>query len=271
MRRVGLHMGLAVLGAITLLGYTGAQAYEEAPVSDGATLSGKVTFKGTPPPPKTFELAKFPQPQFCGKVDNDGQGHRILREVSVKDGNLKDVVVFIEGIEKGKPMKFNGTDVHADNCRFLVQGGPSTYVGVVMKKAEIRIQNMDADPSDPKSVTGVLHNPHGYEVFGASNNTMFNLPLPDKGMTIKKPVILRKKESVMKLECDQHNYMNAWFYPVENPYYAVVGEDGSFTIDGIPPGTYEVYAWHPILGKQEQKITFTAGGKGSANFAFAAK
>jgi len=91
-------------------------------------VSGKITFKGTPPAPKLFDFAKFPQQNFCSKADSDGNGHRMLREVKVKDGALADVVVYIEAIEKGKPFKFNGTDVHADTCRFLVQGGPSTFV-----------------------------------------------------------------------------------------------------------------------------------------------
>ncbi|HEY5593915.1 MAG TPA: DUF2012 domain-containing protein, partial [Nitrospiria bacterium] len=152
-----------------------------------------------------------------------------------------------------------------------VEGGPSKLTGVVVKKAEIRVLNTDADPTDPKAATGVLHNPHAYEIFGASSNTIFNLPLPEKGQTIKKPMVLRKKESTVKIECDQHNYMQVFFQPVANPYYAIVAEDGSFTIDGVPPGTYEVHAFHPVLGDQEAKVTVAAKGKATAEFAFAAK
>lgn len=246
--------------------------YAEAPVADGGTLMGKVTLKGAPPAPKTFVLSKFPNSAFCEKTDSDGKGNRVVQEVKVgKDNGLKDVVVYIEGIEKGKPFKFDGTDIKADGCRFLVQGGPSTFAGVVVKKKEIRIENMDADPSDPKAATGVLHNPHSYEVAGASSSTIFNLPLPEKGQTVKKPVVLRKKESIFKVECDQHNYMQVFFQPVENPYYAIVGEDGTFSIDGVPPGEYEVHAWHPTLGKQEAKVTVPAKGQAKADFAFAAK
>jgi hypothetical protein len=106
-----------------------------------------------------------------------------------------------------------------------------------LKKKEIRVLNMDADPADPKAATGVLHNPHSYEVAGASRTTIFNLPLPEKGQTVKKPVILRKTESTFFVECDQHNYMQVHFQPIENPYYAIVGEDGTYSINDIPPGT----------------------------------
>ncbi len=276
MKRTFLGIG-ALIGAVALaVSPIGAQeggsgaAYKEAPVADGGTVTGKITFKGAPPPPKTFDLSKFPQTTFCGKVDNDGKGNRILREVTVTDGALGDVVVYIEHVTQGKPFKLDGTDVKADTCRFLSQQG-SDFVGVVKNKGEFRVVNLDADPSDPKSATGVLHNPHGYEVKGTTSTTMFNKPLPNKDQVLKETVKLRKKESFMKLECDQHNFMNAYFIPVENPYYAVVGKDGTFTIDQVPPGTYEITAWHPILGEVEQKVTVAAKGKATADFAFAGK
>jgi hypothetical protein len=264
-------VGVAV-GATLAFGSVAKAEYTEAPVADGGTVSGKITFKGAVPGPKVSAFGKFPNSGYCDKFDSDGKGNRAVQEVKVgKDGSLQDVVVYIEEVEKGKPFKFEGTDIKADGCRFLVQGGPSTFAGVVMKKKEIRVLNNDADPSDPKAATGVLHNPHAYEVAGTSNSTIFNLPLPEKGQTVKKPVILRKKNSTFLVECDQHNYMQAFFMPIANPYYAIVGEDGSFSIGDVPPGTYEVYAWHPKLGKQEANITVTAKGQAKADFAFAAK
>jgi len=269
---MGRFLEILLIGTIlSALLPIGAFGYEETTVTNGGSVVGIITFKGPVPPPKEFEFSKFPQPKFCGQVDNDGKGHRLFREATVgKDGCLSDVVVSIEKIEKGKPFTFNGTDTHADICRFLVQGGPSQLVGVVMKKAEFRVKNMDADPTDPKTATGVLHNPHLYEEYGSSNSTIFNLPLPEKGQEIKKPVILRKKESILHLQCDQHNYMNSYYYPIDNPYYAIVASDGRFTIGEIPPGEYEIYAWHPTLGKQETKIKVIAGGKTIANFLFSA-
>jgi hypothetical protein len=65
-----------------------------------------------------------------------------------------------------------------------------------------------------------------------------------------------------------YNYMNVYFHPVDNPYYAIVGEDGKFTIEDVPPGNYEIYAWHPILGSEEKKITVAANGKVTADFEF---
>jgi hypothetical protein len=260
----------ALMGVLTIapcLSTTMAVAYEEREAGK-AVIEGIITFKGTPPDPRLFDLAKFPNSKFCAQADSDGKGHRIVQQVNVKNEALADVVVYIQDITMGKPFKFNGTDVKINLCRLLVQGGPSTMVGIVVKGAEIRILNDDADPNDPKAVTGVLHNPHAYEILGGSSSTIFNLPLPDKGQVIKKPVILRKKGSTMKLQTDQQNFMEAYFYPVENPYYAIVGSTGAYEIDRVPPGKYTIIAWHPILGTQEKEIEVGAAGAVTVNFEF---
>lgn len=260
--------------AVGLLSATFAFAdYAEAPVSGGGTISGKIAFKGTPPPPQKFDLNKFPQAKFCSQVDSEGTT-RLRQDVKVKGGALADVVVYIENIEKGKPFKPETTKVVADTCRFLVEGGASKSVGVIVKKGEISFTNHDADPSEEKSKEGVLHNPHGYEIKGAQSTTLFNKPLPKKGQTISekiKAIAFKKEDSFMKVECDQHNYMNVWFLPVENPYYAVVGEDGSFSIGDVPPGKYKLVAFHPSLGFVKKEIEVAGGGKAAADFEFAGK
>ncbi len=56
---------------------------------------------------------------------------------------------------------------------------------------------------------------------------------------------------------------------VDNPYYAVTGPDGAFTIAEVPPGDYTLVAWHPQAGTAlEQKVTVTAKGKTAAGFQF---
>ena len=75
---------------------------------------------------------------------------------------------------------------------------------------------------------------------------------------------------VIKLECDQHNDMQNWFYRVENPYYAFSAEDGSFAIAAIPPGAYTLIAWHPILGEQEQEVIVERDGTLEVAFEFTA-
>ena len=70
-----------------------AFAYESGTVINGATVQGKITFTGTGPEPKTFELRRYYDREYCATL-SDGKGHRLLKEVNVgQDGGLKDVVV----------------------------------------------------------------------------------------------------------------------------------------------------------------------------------
>ena len=253
----------------------GKSSYKTVDVVDGATLSGTVVLKGSAPGPKTFPIAKFPQAEFCGGVDTKGS-ERFLQDVSVGKGNaLQDVVVVITGIKEGKPQTLKKTHVDMDVCKFIVQGGPSKFVGVVSPTVDFTVTNHDEAP-DPKTgkVIGVLHNPHSFGIAPKKNpSTMFNKGMPTKGetMSFKKDMKKIRRAPVMKLQCDQHEYLQAWFRSVRHPYYAIVDAGGAFNIDQIPAGKYKVIAWHPILGEQTQEVTFGAGAKESVKFTFAAK
>lgn len=258
-----------------------AAKYSEGPVSNGGTISGKVAFNGTPPADKEFKLGGFPQPEFCGKVKaKDGIRHR--PDVRVTDGGLGDVVVFIAEVKAGKPFTTTETKIVAEGCEFLVAEGqgPSRQITVVVnskktgKKSIIKVMNLDSDPSDPKTAAGVLHNPHGYGVKFPLTKTIFNKPIPkvNQEITLKVKKTWFKKSGVyMKIECDQHNYMNVWAVPVRNPYYAVVNDDGSYTIGDVPAGKYKLSAFHQTYGFKTIDIEVAGGGTATGNFEFVPK
>ena len=264
MKKIGAFVVIAVA----------AIAFLAAPMTSWAngTVEGKVSFAGKAPEPKEFLFSKFPNPKFCVKNENkDAKGEkRLLHEVQVgKDGGLKNAVVAVRGINDEKfQADFKGQDITAKLCEFL------PYTGVVVPvQSSFRVMNTDADPDDPKSVKGVLHNPHSFEVKGASSTTIFNIGLPEKDKGLDKPIRLRKAAdgSVFKLICDQHEFMQFWALPVTSPYYAVVGEDGKFDIKGVPAGKYKLVAWHPVLNKgvpMEQEIEVKDGGEAHAKFEF---
>jgi hypothetical protein len=243
----------AVLSAVLAgLPVSGFAEYKTSPVKNGSVLSGKVNFKGAVPPPRVFRIEK--NPEYCRKHPNSTpEGNRLLYEVKVKDGGLQDVVVTVEGIEAGKAFTRPRADFEARLCEFV------PYVTIGVKRGSYSIVNEDP----------VRHNPHLYEMIGRERKTLFTLPLPNFRSKIEKT--LRTREgNVVKLECDQHNFMHNWIRIVDNPYYAKVNEKGEFEIDDIPEGTYKVTAWHPTLGTLEQRITFS-GGKQTANFVFTSK
>ncbi|MBM4122663.1 MAG: carboxypeptidase regulatory-like domain-containing protein [Nitrospira sp.] len=243
-------------------------AFLAAPLTSyaGGTITGKVTYAGKAEE-KEFLFSKFPNPKFCPKIPKKelSQGDkRILKTIEVgKDGGLKAAVVAVTDVEdKAFTDGYKGTEVVAEFCEF------QPYTGVVVKQKNFHVENHDNDPDDPKSVKGVLHNPHSFEVMGASSSTIFNIGLAEKGSKLDKPAVLRKDKqgSMMRLQCDQHEFMQSFFLPVSNPHYAVAKDDGSFEIQNVPAGKHKVVAWHPFAGKVEAEVDVPEGGKAEAKF-----
>lgn len=230
----------------------------------GGTISGKVTYAGKAEQ-KEFLFSKFPNPNFCPKNPNkalmDGD-KRFLKTIEVgKDGGLKNAVVAVVDIEdKAFVDGYQGTEVTAAFCEFL------PFSGIVVNTKSFKVENTDADPDDPKSVQGVLHNPHSFVVKGASSATGFNIGLAKKGDKLDKPVVFRggaEKVGYFRLQCDQHEFMQSFFLPVTNAHFAVAKDDGSFEIKDVPAGKHKVVAWHPFAGKgkrTEFEVDVTDGG-----------
>ncbi|MCZ6801899.1 MAG: carboxypeptidase-like regulatory domain-containing protein [Nitrospirae bacterium] len=218
----------------------------------GGTIKGKVTFIGKVPAPKEFVFSKFPNVDFCKKNPSksaDGET-RLLKEVEV-DGSkgLKNAMVavsdikdkaWMKGWKKESPVK-----VIAKLCEFL------PYTGPVVSKGQFYVENTDADPNDPKSKEGVLHNPHSFDVLGAKSSTLFNIALAKKGDSLQKTMKLRfaRKGGVVRLQCDQHEFMQGWYLPVTNPHYARSAADGTFEIKDVPAGKHKLLVWHPVVAK----------------------
>jgi hypothetical protein len=248
-----------------------AVAFLVAPLTSfaGGSITGKVTYAGKPEE-KEFMFAKFPNPKFCPKNPKKElvRGEkRILPTIQLgKDNGLKGAVVAVVDIEdKAFVDAYKGTEVVAEFCEFM------PFTGVVVKQKNFHVENHDSDPEDPKSVKGVLHNPHSFEVMGPSSSTVFNIGLAEKGSKLDKPVVLRKDKqgSMFRLQCDQHEFMQGFFLPVSNPYYAVVNEDGSFELKDVPAGKHKIVAWHPGDGKgmrMEMEVDVPEGGKADAKF-----
>jgi hypothetical protein len=244
--------------ALSIMFGVAAVAMVAAPLTSyaGGTITGKVTYAGKPEQ-KEFLFSKFPNPKFCPKNPNkslmDGD-KRFLKQIEVsKDGGLKGAVVAVMDVEDKAFMDgYAGTDVKAEFCEFL------PFSGIVVNNKSFKVENLDADPEDPKSVAGVLHNPHSFTVKGTSSATGFNIGLAKKGDKLDKPVTFRggaEKEGYLRLQCDQHEFMQSFFLPVSNPHFAVVKDDGSFEIKDVPAGKHKVVAWHPFAGKAK-KIEF---------------
>ena len=261
--------GVLTIGFFALTGLSPARAYQEVTVTDGGKITGKVTLKGGKPVPRGFNLVTFPDPVYCGRISN-GNGFRLLKEFTVaEDHGVKDVVVMLMGIEKGKSFAFQSPQIEARDCRFL------PFVNVVRDNNKVSIVNMDP----------VMHDIQAYETSELGPRVLFNVPLPMNphhpkeaamdanyhrhmvGEPSVQTIHMTKGRRIFVMQCGFHAYMETWGLAVDNPYYALTDESGQFTVSEIPPGTYKLVVWHPEERTQvEQTVTIPAKGSVTADF-----
>ena len=223
--RRGIKAVAIVAGALLA---TGAQGYDELPVSGGGTIRGKVSFTGEVPVRKIIPTK---DQDICGAPRDEPQ---ILVG---PDQGVQDAVVYLRGVAKGKPWGEPEKVPVLDNkaCRFE----PPIQV---MRAGAIDIHN-----SDP-----VLHNTHGF--YG--RRTAFNVALPDKGVKVTREL---PRPGVVRVECDAHGWMLAHVFVADSPYYALTAQGGSYAINEVPPGTYTLVTSHSYAGDTEHQVTVKAG------------
>jgi plastocyanin len=81
----------------------------------------------------------------------------------------------------------------------------------------------------------------------------------------------RSVETMIPVRCNNHPWMNAFINVAPNPFFAVTNADGSFTIHGLPAGSYTLAAVHEKLGELDIPVTVTAKSTTTASFTFASK
>lgn len=259
MRCITRWPGRIVLRAILILILSivwtvDASAYESMSVVNGGSIKGRVYFTGNLPDPSAFKLNRYPDQVYCGAL-SDGSGYRLLREVMVDaQGGLKDAIVTIVGVTRGKPFELEETKLEANICQFV------PYVSVMRSEHSMTVKNLDS----------VAHDLQVYERDWEHVFIMFHRPALTKGGTQDIVRFTGDRRGVI-MQCGMHPYMQGHGLAVDNPYYAVTGSEGLFDIGDLPPGTYRIRAWHPTLGEQEQEITIAAGSTSSVDFAFKGK
>jgi Polysaccharide lyase family 4, domain II len=224
---------LTPLLALGLIGAPGAvgpvDAYDAVQVTDGGTIQGKVSFPGTPPSKKKIIPTK--DREACGSAPRD-----VDQILLGPDKTVQDAVVYLQKVDKGKAWEKPGKSPEINNvkCDF----NPHVQI--------MPVGDLDIVNSDP-----VLHNTHGF----LDKLTVFNVALPNEGQRIKRPL---RKSGLVRVECDAHGWMLGWILVAENPYYAMTGKDGSFTIKDVPPGAYTLVVWQEFTGPVEVPVTVKA-------------
>ncbi|HEV2731108.1 MAG TPA: carboxypeptidase-like regulatory domain-containing protein [Terriglobales bacterium] len=204
--------------------------YREVSLSSSGTIAGTVKWSGTLPRLTAYPITK--DPAIC---DPESHKTRDLERLIVgPQGGVANTVVFLKNISSGKAM------VMPEPRRFLDQKH-CRYEPHILLVPQSEILKM-------KSSDATLHTVH---MTGAAT---YNLPFPFPNQVITRPM---QSAGLADLRCNGgHVWMNAELMVVPHPYYVVTDESGRFELDNVPPGSYEIVAWHEGWGVVRHEAAF---------------
>ena len=220
----------------------GAQPTSPVDPATAATVTGKVTFTGTPPANEPILMDAEPT---CAEQYPDGAA---AETVVVNDnGTLQNVFVYVKSGLGDLTFPVPSEEVVLDQlgCRY------HPHVLGVQVGQTLVIRNSD----------GILHNIHP-------------MPAVNQGFNLGQPVKMDSKrtfdevEVMIPIECDVHDWMIGYLGVLDHPYFAVTGADGSFSLANLPPGTYTLEAWHETYGTQTMDVTVGAQETQDVEFTF---
>ena len=216
------------------------------------TVAGVIAFNGTPPAPKKIDSSADP---VCGQANPNLS----TEDTVVKDGKLANAFVYIkdgttaDGTKIGDytfPTPTEAVTLDQKGCHYVPH-----VIGLQVKQ-KLRVTN-----SDPTQ-----HNIHPTP----RSNEEWNQTQPNGAAPIEKS--FARVEVLIPVKCNQHPWMKSYIGVLKHPFFGVSAADGTFTIKGVPPGTYTVAAWHEKGGpngtEKTMQVTVPANGSAKADFAF---
>ena len=231
------------LGYAAVLAVLAASAIAFARPS-GGSISGKVTYEGTPARQKPIDMSKEPS---CAAQHTTP----ITTETVVTGpGNaLENVIVYVSaGIPDDTTPPAQAASITQKGCQYL------PHVVPMVVNQELKVINADQ----------TSHNIHPL----AKVNREWNKSQPPGT-----PPFTEKfdKPEFIPVKCNIHPWMHSSFAVLKNSHYSVSSGDGGFTLANLPPGKYTVTAWHEAYGDQTQEVTISGSETKTITFVFKAK
>ncbi len=212
-------------------------AYEAIEPAAVGTIVGTVKFQGETPERNKITVTRGKK--VCGK---ETQFTESL--VSGGDGGVKNAVLYLTDIQKGKAFKASSVfQIDQRGCQF------HPHVLIVPAGKTFTLINSD----------GILHN----FLTNSTKNPILNKAQPKFKKKLK---IKINKPEIIRANCDVHEWMNGWLVVAGHPYYSLTDGSGTFKIPDVPPGTYTIQLWHETLGQQTRNVTVKAGEQTKAAF-----
>ena len=204
-------------------------------------ISGKISFEGKTPRMKKLKLEADP---IC--VSNNEVPPAAEWLIVDESGGVKNMIVSVkEGLSGSHNPPSEKVVLDQQGCVYR------PHVLAVMAGQVVDILNND----------GIMHNVHALPKI----NREFNKAMPK----FKKKITTQfeKSEKPFKIKCDVHPWMISYIGVFDHPYFAVTGDDGTYSISGLSSGEYVIEAWHERLGTQTATVTVSDGAT-NADFTF---
>ena len=207
------------------------------------TVSGKVTYTGTPAKPKAIDMSKEPS---CAKQ----HATPVTTETVVTDpsNSLENVVVYISaGADDPNPPS-QAVTFTQKGCQYI------PHVIAIHTGQELDVLNADQ----------TSHNIHPL----AKVNREWNKSQPPGAPPIKDKF---DAPEFISVKCNIHPWMHGWFAVLKTNHYAVSSNGGAFSLPNLPAGKYTVTAWHEDYGTKTQDVTISGNETKTIDFTFTAK
>jgi hypothetical protein len=228
MRRVSSHYFCIAFFFAALAAAFAQDDYKVITVTDGGTISGSVKWSGPVPHAVDFPVTK--DPQIC---DPEGKKTTDLDRLIIgSQGGVANTIVYLKNITTGKALVLPPQQRHLDqkHCHYV------PHILLVPVGGTLDMKSSDA----------TLHTIH---MDGAAT---FNLPFPFTDRVTSRTM---STPGLVNLRCNGgHVWMNAEMMVVTHPYYTVTDDSGRFEFTDVPPGTYQIVAWHEgwnLAGKEQ--------------------
>lgn len=218
-----------------------------AQAGDNGTIKGKAIFKGNHAKYKRSVINTAKDPN-CKKSKKKIGTEKVIINKKTEPKTLRNVLVYIK---KG----LGDRHFTAPTEPFVLDQIGCQYkphIIALMEGQPLRIRNND----------DTNHNIH----FLPKVNQELNFSQPKKDM--QRDVTLQV-EDIFRVKCDVHPWMGAYVKVFNHPFFVVTGRSGSFEIKGLPPGKYEVEAWHERFGTQTTTVKVAVDEIKEVDFTFA--
>lgn len=187
-------------------------------------------------------------------VDTSVCGKSVDGPVIATVKGLANSVVWIADVTTGKALpESRRIDLSSEDCVL----DPRVQAAVVGTTVNVT--------NDDKLLHKLVFMPIG------TQDTLTTMPFFNNGQVVPSER-LAKRSGIVEVRCVFHPWTHAYIAVFDHPYFAVTGNDGSFKIDSLPPGSYKMMVWHEGAGRPaEQQIQVAANGTAKVDVALTIK